>query len=156
MAPPASNSHFSPTPPQPEEFRELILDHSRHPRHFGTLEHPDRTGFDQNPICGDRYRVFLVLTDGRLEAIRFTGTGCAVSMASASMMSDVVEHMRVTEVHSLMERVLELLDGVASHTLVELPGDLPALAVVRQNRIRIKCARLPWNALVAALEDDPS
>ncbi len=134
--------------------RTLILDHSRHPRNFGTLASANRTGKAENPVCGDRYQVFLNVMAGRIEAVRFRGTGCAISMASASMMMDLVEHQPVGDAESLVDNVRKLLAGELSEDSYAALGDLVALAGVRPLPLRMKCAILPWHALLAALRDE--
>ena len=147
-------SHLEVSPPEDEIFRTLIVDHSIHPHHYGTLADANRTGEAENPVCGDRYRVFLKVAEARIEAIRFTGTGCSLSMASASMMVDVARHMRLREIHSLIDRYYGLFTGETSVAIDDPLGDLHALAGVRGNPFRITCAKLPWYALKMALGSD--
>jgi nitrogen fixation protein NifU and related proteins len=91
-------------------FRENILDHYRHPRNRGTLEHPDITYEDANPLCGDRIRMDLAVKDGRIDQIRFSGVGCSISQAAASMLSEAVEGKTLEEVRKLSrEDMLEML-----------------------------------------------
>jgi nitrogen fixation NifU-like protein len=91
-------------------FRENILDHYKHPRHRGTLEHPDITFEDANPLCGDRIRMDLKVKDGRIEQIRFSGVGCSISQAAASMLCEAVEGKTLEEAKQLTrDDVLEML-----------------------------------------------
>lgn len=133
-----------------EQFQTLILDHANSPLNFGKLADAHHTGFGENPICGDRYRVFLRVTDNRIETIRFIGSGCAISMASASMMTEIVDGLQVHETELLIDRVRQLLTG-HSVEADDMWGDLMALAGVRDYPLRIKCASLPWHTLRAAL-----
>ena len=91
-------------------FRENILDHYRHPRNRGTLEQPDITFEDANPLCGDRVRMDLNVKDGRIEQVRFSGVGCSISQAAASMLCEAVEGKSLEEVkHLSREDILEML-----------------------------------------------
>jgi nitrogen fixation protein NifU and related proteins len=91
-------------------FRENILEHYKHPRNHGTLEHPDITYEDANPLCGDRIRMDLNVKDGRIDAVRFSGVGCSISQAAASMLCEAVEGKTLDEVKKLSrEDVLEML-----------------------------------------------
>ena len=91
----------------------------------------------------------------KIDAIRFTGTGCSVSMASASMMANVSEHLRLREIHALIERFRVLFTRETLEPIDESLGDLVALAIVSRNPLRTKCVTLPWNALEMALRNDP-
>ena len=91
-------------------YRENILDHYRHPRHRGTLEKPDITYEDANPLCGDRLRMDLNLRDGRIAEVRFSGSGCSISQASASMLCEAIEGKSLEEVKQISrDDVLEML-----------------------------------------------
>jgi nitrogen fixation NifU-like protein len=91
-------------------YREHILDHYQHPRNRGTLEHPDITFEDANPLCGDRIRMDLNVRDGRIEAVRFSGTGCSISQAAASMLSEAIEGKTLDEAKALTrDDMLEML-----------------------------------------------
>jgi nitrogen fixation NifU-like protein len=91
-------------------FRENILDHYKHPRNQGTLEHPDITYEDANPLCGDRIRMDINVKDGRIDAVRFSGVGCSISQAAASMLCEAVQGKTLDEVKKLSrEDVLEML-----------------------------------------------
>ncbi len=114
-------------------YRENILDHYAHPRNYGTLEHPDKAAEDENPLCGDHIRMELEVTDGRIGQVRFTGTGCSISRAAASMLTEAVEGKSVEEVKQLSrEDVLEMLG-------IEL------------GPVRLKCALLALKTLKLAL-----
>ncbi|MGH7742288.1 MAG: Fe-S cluster assembly sulfur transfer protein SufU, partial [Candidatus Eiseniibacteriota bacterium] len=92
-----------------EMFRENILEHYRHPRNQGTLEHPDITYEDANPLCGDRIRMDLNVKDGRIDAVRFSGHGCSISQAAASMLSEKIEGQSLEEVRKLSKD--DVLEG---------------------------------------------
>lgn len=138
---------------QRDELQALILDHARNPEHFGSLPHANRIGTGHNPICGDRFQVFLEVREDRVEAIRFRGAGCAISMASASMMTGMVEGQSVPQAETLVDRLYHFLaDGPRSDP-DPLLDELVALSGVRAFPLRIKCATLPWSTLRAALQD---
>jgi len=134
-------------------YRDVILDHNRHPRNFGRLEPADARAEGHNPLCGDRLTVSLRLRDDRIEDIRFEGKGCAISTASASLMSEAVKGKDRRAIGRLFEAVHTLLtrqDAIAGPEL----GKLAALSGVREFPARVKCASLCWHTLNAALEHD--
>lgn len=114
-------------------YRENILDHYQNPRNRGTLEKPDITYQDSNPLCGDEIRIDLGLEDGVVREVRFSGKGCAISQASASMLTEVIKGKTVEEVKSLSKQ--ELLDEVG----------------IPLGPARIKCALLPYKVLKAGV-----
>jgi len=132
-------------------YREVILDHNRSPRNFGRLDPADAAADGHNPLCGDQLHVSLRLQDDRLADIRFEGHGCAISVASASLMSEAVKGRRRAEVQSLYERVHALLTGGLVADPAQL-GKLAALGGVAEFPARVKCASLCWHTLHAALE----
>ena len=130
-----------------ELYREILLDHYRHPRHRGRLEAPTATAHGHNPLCGDEVDLSLRLQAGELEQVAFDGQGCSISMASASMMAEEVAGRPLDEVHDLISRFRALLvEGKDPSELGDL-GDLEALSGVRKYLARVKCAMLPWVAL---------
>jgi len=130
-------------------YREVILDHNRSPRNFGTLEAPDRVVNGVNPLCGDKMTLYLKLDGDRIDDIRFEGTGCAISVASSSLMTERVKGSTIGETLDLFEAVHDMLTGNSE------PDDrmekLAALAGVREYPSRVKCASLSWHALKSAL-----
>jgi nitrogen fixation NifU-like protein len=136
-------------------YRDVILDHNRRPRNFGGLDPADATVEGFNPMCGDRLTVRLRLDDGKISDIRFEGQGCAISTASASLMTEAVKgHSRADALH-LFDRVHQLLTDDAAPPADEL-GKLAALSGVREYPARVKCASLCWHTLSAALRStDP-
>jgi nitrogen fixation protein NifU and related proteins len=132
-------------------YRDVILDHNRHPRNFGRLEGADARAEGHNPLCGDRLTLSLKLAGDRIEDIRFEGKGCAISTASASLMSEAVKGKDRDAVRRLFESVHELLTQQAALPGAEL-GKLAALSGVREFPARVKCASLCWHTLNAALE----
>jgi nitrogen fixation NifU-like protein len=134
-----------------ELYQEMILDHNRRPRNFRVIE-GGRKSEGYNPLCGDRLTVYLRLEDGRIQDASFQGSGCAISKASASMMTDSVKGKTLQEAEALFERFHEMVTGQGSHGSHEDLGKLSVLAGVRQFPIRVKCATLAWHALRAAFE----
>jgi nitrogen fixation NifU-like protein len=131
-------------------YRDVILDHNRRPRNFGGLEPADASVEGFNPMCGDRLTVRLQLTDDRISDIRFEGQGCAISTASASMMTEAVKGKTRAEALRLFDRVHQLLTDDAAPPADEL-GKLAALSGVREYPARVKCASLCWHTLASAL-----
>lgn len=141
-----------------EDLRELyqtvILDHNKAPRNFGKLEDANREADGHNPVCGDKLTVYVrVGDDGRVEDVRFDGHGCAISTASASLMTEFVKGRTLDEIEQAYERFHELVTGPPSEpaTADDL-GKLAVFAGVREYPMRVKCATLSWHTLNAALE----
>lgn len=135
-----------------ELYQELILDHNRRPKNFGVLEHPDRQAHGHNPLCGDRWTVALGLHDGLIADIAFTGAGCAISKASASLMTEAVRGRTVDDALRLVERFHGVLTGpVADAATDDEIGKLSVFRGVREFPMRVKCATLAWHTLKAAL-----
>jgi len=134
-----------------ELFREIILDHYRHPRHRGLVEPADVATHGHNPLCGDELDLTLRVQEGQVEAVGFEGQGCSISMAAASMMSEEIQGKTVTDTKDLITRFRAMLLEGQDPTSVGDIGDLEALAGVRRYAARIKCAMLPWSALEAGL-----
>jgi nitrogen fixation NifU-like protein len=134
-------------------YQEVLLDHSKRPRNFGVLEDADHQAVGHNPLCGDKVVVYLRMEGDRIADIRFHGQGCAVSQASASMMTESVKGKTRAEAEVLFERFHELLTGTGSGAS-EAPelGKLAIFAGVRKYPVRVKCATLAWHTLRAALE----
>jgi nitrogen fixation NifU-like protein len=133
-----------------ELYRDVILDHNRQPRNFGRIEGTDAQADGHNPLCGDRLTVFVRLNGEQVEDIRFEGKGCAISTASASLMTEAVKGKDRAAIQSLYDKVHELLtqqDAAADASL----GKLAALSGVREFPARVKCASLCWHTLNAAL-----
>jgi nitrogen fixation NifU-like protein len=132
-----------------ELYREVILDHNRQPRNYGRLDPHDAEAKGHNPLCGDRLTLTLVRDGDRVADLRFEGHGCAISMASASMMTEAVKGRTRAEIDALFRRVHALLttrDADAAGL-----GKLAALSGVREFPARVKCASLCWHTLNAAL-----
>jgi len=137
-------------------YQELILDHSRHPHNFRTMDGPSRMVDAHNPLCGDTLKLYVRIENGRVVDASFKGRGCAISMASASMLTDRVKGCSLAEAADLFETMHHLLTGTGRPEPTDL-GELGALAGVRHYPMRVKCATLSWHALKAALtEGEPA
>ena len=133
-----------------ELYRELILDHARSPRHFGKLAAITHTAEGLNPLCGDKLRLYLQIDDDdRISDAAFEGSGCAISVASASLMTDAIIGMRTAEAVDFSNALIASVTGRDSP--VEL-GKLQALQGVREFPSRVKCATLAWHTLKAAMD----
>lgn len=133
-----------------ELYQEMILDHYKHPRNFGTLEEETSHASGNNPLCGDRIAVHLLLEGDRIRDVRFEGIGCAISTASASMMTSAIKGKSVGEARRLFEEFQAMVTREGGEPGEEMK-ELEALAGVRQHPVRIKCATLPWHTMLAAL-----
>jgi len=134
-------------------YREVILDHNRRPRNFGELEDADRVIEAVNPLCGDRMTLYVKLHGGTIKDIRFKGTGCAISVASSSLMTERVKGASLQENLDLFEKIHDMLTAPEFDESAEIEelDKLAALSGVRQYPMRVKCASLPWHALKSAL-----
>jgi nitrogen fixation NifU-like protein len=132
-------------------YREVILDHNRSPRNFGRLDPADAMATGHNPLCGDKLQLTLRLSGDRIDALAFDGHGCAISVASASLMSEAVKGMPRAEVDALYHEMHQLLTDSGYVPRRDL-GKLMALAGVREFPARVKCASLCWHTLDAALQ----
>lgn len=134
-------------------YQEVILDHNRSPRNFGKLKEANRTAEGYNPLCGDQITVYLKLENGVIREISFHGSGCAISKASASMMTSSVKGKTENEALSLFEDVHQMLtQGVESGDDPQKLGKLAVLSGVCKFPARVKCASLSWHTLHAALK----
>lgn len=138
----------------PEElqalYRELILDHARSPRNFGKLEDATHEAEGINPLCGDKLKLYIDINDDRISGVRFEGSGCAISVASASLLTETVVGMTTAEAIQQFTVVVDTLTGNANSADL---GKLTALLGVREFPSRVKCATLAWHALSAAINE---
>lgn len=133
-------------------YRDVIVDHNRNPRNFGKLQPADAHADGHNPLCGDRLTVYANLDGERLTDVRFEGSGCAISVASASLLTEAVKGKTKAQVKELFDEVHTLL---TRHDAIVDPaklGKLAALSGVREFPARVKCASLCWHTLNAALD----
>ncbi len=131
-------------------YRDVIIDHNRHPRNFGRLDPADAHAEGFNPLCGDRLDLYLSLDGDRIRDLRFEGKGCAISMASASLMTEALKGCTIAEAQRFFDQIHALLTTADFKPQVEL-GKLAALSGVREFPMRVKCASLSWHTLKAAL-----
>jgi nitrogen fixation protein NifU and related proteins len=131
-------------------YQDMVVEHKRAPRHFGTLPAPTHQARGRNPQCGDDVQVQLRIEDGRVAEIAFDGQGCAICIASASMMTEAVLGRDLALARDLQQRFRSVLTGQAEPEGAEL-GKLVSLAGVRRYPSRIKCALLGWHALMHAI-----
>jgi len=137
-----------------ELYQEVILDHSRKPRNFRELPGANRSAEGHNPLCGDRTTIYLRVEDDLVREASFQGSGCSISTASASMMTDALKGKTVAEAKALFERFHELVTADPSQAAAagaEL-GKLAVFAGVHEFPMRVKCASLAWHTMKAALE----
>lgn len=140
-----------------ELYRELILDHARNPRHFGKLADATHSAEGINPLCGDKLRLYLHLGDGsRIDNVAFEGSGCAISVASASLLTDIVTDVDAKAADRFVDVVTRRLSGNddSASDDDERLEKLRALEGVREFPARVKCATLAWHALRSALRSD--
>ncbi len=137
-------------------YQEVILDHGKQPRNFRQPENANREARGNNPLCGDQLEVYFVVDEnGVIRDAAFRGKGCAISVASASMMTELVRGKTAAEAQALFERFHDMCTGDAEPDLADLDDEdmakLQVLAGVRQFPVRVKCATLAWHAMHAAL-----
>lgn len=134
-------------------YQEVVIDHSKQPRNFRSIEGATRTAEGFNPLCGDQLTLYVKLAEGVIEDIGFQGTGCAISKASASLMTVALKGKTREEALALFGRVRRLLtDGPSDEVKLEDVGKLAALSGVWEFPMRVKCATLAWHTLRGALE----
>ena len=136
-----------------ELYQELILEHSKKPRNFHALEHANHTAEGFNPLCGDKIKLYLEIKDNQIKDVGFQGSGCAISKASASMMTASVKGKTTREAKELFDEFHEMLSGEASTKLNQTRlGKLSVFSGVSEFPVRVKCATLAWHTLRAGLE----
>lgn len=136
-----------------ELYQEIILEHSKSPRNFRELAGANRQAEGYNPLCGDHYTIFMDVEDGAIRDISFQGSGCAISKASASMMSQVLKGKTTKEAEALFQQFRRVVTGEQEGNTDEL-GKLAVFAGVSNFPTRIKCATLAWHTLQAALRGE--
>ncbi len=136
-----------------ELYQEVILDHNKRPRNFRAIEHPSRTAKGHNPLCGDRLTLYVTMDGDRITDVAFEGSGCAISKASASLMTEAIKGRTTSEAEALFDRFHDLVtsppDEPANTTGL---GKLAVFAGVREYPARIKCASLAWHTMKNAVE----
>ncbi len=140
-----------------ELYQQVILDHNKKPRNFQKLEGANRSAEGFNPLCGDQLTVYLLMDEGAVREVSFVGSGCAISKASASMMTQAVKGKTREEARSLFEEFHRMVTGeLDEESEPNHLGRLKIFAGVRDYQARVKCASLPWHTLHAALEGEES
>ena len=134
-------------------YQEVILDHNRRPRNFHKLADPSHSAEGYNPLCGDRLTLYLKLADGTIEDVSFQGAGCAISKASASMMTDALKGRTLAEANALFDRFHRMVTTPPDQAVEDM-GKLSSLAGVREFPVRVKCASLAWHTLKAAMNNE--
>lgn len=137
-----------------ELYQQVILDHNKNPRNFRELPHPTRTVDGYNPLCGDHYQIQVEIEDDTIKDIGFTGNGCAISKASASVMSSTLKGKTTAEAHQLFDVFHKLVTGEPGSLSTAELGRLAAFSGVSEFPARVKCASLPWHTLNSAIEGD--
>ncbi|NDH66491.1 MAG: SUF system NifU family Fe-S cluster assembly protein [Gammaproteobacteria bacterium] len=133
-----------------ELYQEVIIDHSKHPRHHYVMEQPTHRAQGYNPLCGDKLTVFVQIEQDRIHQISFLGCGCAISQASASLMTDAVQGLSTADADALFQQFHHMLTAEDSEQPASM-DKLTILAGVRAFPARVKCATLAWHTLEAAL-----
>lgn len=133
-------------------YQEVILEHSKKPRNYGVLESANHKAEGYNPLCGDHYTIFVTVKDGAISEIAFQGAGCAISKASASMMTQALKGKSTADAEALFTRFHDLVTGHGSEA--DSLGKLAVFAGVSEYPLRVKCATLAWHAMRAALRGE--
>jgi nitrogen fixation protein NifU and related proteins len=134
-------------------YQQVILDHNKKPRNFRIPETFNRSAQGHNPLCGDQLTVYLRLEDGTIADVAFQGSGCAISKAAASMMTQALKGKTTDETEHLFREFHEMVTGESDEDNEEALGNLRIFAGVREFPVRVKCATLPWHTFKAALEN---
>ena len=135
-------------------YQEILLEHNSKPRNFRKVDEPSRTAEGFNPLCGDQITLYLKLAHGVIEDVGFQGTGCAISRASASMMTQSIKGKSLAEADEIFEAFHQMITDPDAGIDYEALGDLETLAGVNEYPTRIKCAILAWHTMRSALADD--
>lgn len=136
-----------------ELYQQMILDHNRRPRNFRAIEAPTRTQEGYNPLCGDRLTLYVLLDGDVMADVAFQGSGCAISKASASLMTDALKGRTVDEARRLFDRFHQMITTPPDQPVEDM-GKLSVLAGVREFPTRVKCASLAWHTMKSAVADE--
>ncbi len=142
-----------------QRYSEIIIEHSQFPRHHGTIDNPSHEGHGENPFCGDRIKLQFLLNDaGIIETAAVESVGCAISIASASLLATHLHGLSLQQAEELFDQIRALITGGpdADEEIDEQLGELAALAFAGRYPSRVKCATLPWHVLKHALAQDDS
>ncbi len=135
-------------------YQEVIFDHNRNPRNFRVIDDADRKVEGFNPLCGDRLTLFLKMDGDIIADASFQGSGCAISTASVSLMTEIIKGKTAAEAETLFKKFHEMTTGKGEEIQLEAVGKLAVLAGVREYPARVKCATLAWHTLDAALKNE--
>lgn len=140
-----------------ELYQELVLDHGKHPRNFHGMDNADRQSVGYNPLCGDKLAIYVKLDGDVVLDVSFHGSGCAISTASASLLTEALKGKTRAEVDQLLNEFVAMLTDESAEPDLEKLGKLAVFQGVREFPVRVKCATLAWRTLEAALEqhDEP-
>lgn len=133
-----------------ELYQQVIIDHNHNPRNFHEIEHPSHSAKGHNPLCGDKIDIYLIITDEIIAEVSFMGSGCAISKASSSLMTEVLLGKTITEAQQLFDSVHSMITN--GKTDVDDIGKLAVLSGVHKFPARVKCAILPWHTMKSALD----
>jgi nitrogen fixation protein NifU and related proteins len=136
-------------------YQEVILDHNRKPRNFRVIEHPTASQEGYNPLCGDRLTLYVIVDNGVVTDASFQGSGCAISKASASLMTEAIKGKTVEQARALFDQFHGMITSPPGSPLPEM-GKLAVLSGVRDFPTRVKCAGLAWHTMKAAVSDQPA
>jgi len=138
-------------------YQEVILDHNKNPRNFGVLENATHKAVGHNPLCGDHIELYLNVENNIIKDVKFKGVGCAISKASASIMTTVLKGKKLEEVRQMFDNFHNVLTSKPDEPVDESKlGKLAVFAGVREFPVRVKCATLPWHTLMEALDKKDS
>lgn len=140
-----------------QHYSDIIIEHSQFPRHHGSIENPTHQGHGENPFCGDRVRLqFMVDDAGIVQEVAMESVGCAISTASASLLTSHLQGLSLLQAEVLFEQIRNVITGESDESMEEQLGELAALAFAGRYPSRVKCATLPWHVLKHALSRDDS
>jgi nitrogen fixation NifU-like protein len=134
-------------------YQQVILDHNKRPRNFGKLENANQHSEGYNPLCGDRITIYLLLSEGVIEDVSFEGSGCAICMASCSVMTESLKGKKLSEFEDLYDKFHDMVTGPPDEEAdTEGLGKLAVFHGIREFPVRVKCATLAWHTLRAAVK----
>ena len=138
-----------------ELYQQVILDHNKSPRNFRKLENANHMAEGYNPLCGDRINIYMDVEDGIVKDVSFLGSGCAISKASASLMSTIIKGKSKEEAEKVFEKFHDLVTGnLTNEEEIEELGKLAVFAGVKDFPVRVKCASLAWHTMISALNKE--
>lgn len=135
-----------------ELYQQVILDHNKSPRNYRVMEHPTQDAEGFNPLCGDKLHIYLLLEDGVVKDVSFQGSGCAISKASASLMTSMIKGKTKEEAEKIFEKFHDLITGKLGEQIsIDELGKLAVFEGVKEFPVRVKCASLAWHTMKSAL-----